>query len=160
MRKNQSVQRAHYFHARVMVYLIASMAAACSQSVSQQPAKPVSATAPAAATSPSLMTQAKSPPASTQQPQRILARLNGLSGESDPRLDKLKQLITTSKGLSLLSLGILPAAQNTATPNTANSAVLVIGVDTQLITMAVALSLVNGFENFAYVEPDQPLQKR
>jgi hypothetical protein len=93
---------------------------------------------------------------------RIMARLDGLTGDSDPRLLALNNRIV-QLGMTVLSMG---TAVSTTTPsavglNSPNySAFIVVAIDTSKTDLKIALVQFRALEAFTYVEADQLLQKR
>jgi hypothetical protein len=106
---------------------------------------------------PSITSESK--PSSTSLP-RVMARLNGLSGDQDVRLLKLKERVAKLNGISLLTLGTTPSGLSPSQHPTQFSALMVFQIDIAHISMSEALRQIQALETFAYVEADQMLQKR
>jgi hypothetical protein len=152
------MSRQHFFFATYfgLITLALAMLSAC---IPPQTHKNNPTDQPATQVAQSQTMPAASSPATVSQ--RIIARLNGLSGEQDPRLTLLKQRIAASAGITLLSLGTAPTGQsNSQQAASAFSAFLTFQFDPTRMSQDQALAFIQGLETFAYIEADQPLQKR
>jgi hypothetical protein len=93
---------------------------------------------------------------------RIMARLDGLTGDSDPRLLALNNRIV-ALGMTVLSMGTAvsintPAATGLNSPK--YSAHIVVEIDTSKTDLQSGMAQFRALESFTYVEADQLLQKR
>jgi hypothetical protein len=92
--------------------------------------------------------------------QRIMARLDGLSGDSDPRLTALRSRFE-KLGYTVMAMGVSAATPSTAVPKTPHfSSFIVVAFDPAKNDIAKALEQVRSLETFTYVEADQMLQQR
>lgn len=118
-----------------------------------QPPTPM--TTPTAQTTP----QDRAVPSSTN---RILARLDGLTGDSDPRLSALRARFT-QLGFTVMAMGVSPTTSTTTQPAGRapnHSAMIVVAVDLAKNDMGQAMAQFRLLETFAYVEADQLMQQR
>lgn len=93
---------------------------------------------------------------------RIMARLDGLSGEADPRLLALKNRFA-QLGMTVLSMGVVvnPSQNQAAVPNASKfTAFITVAIDPTKTDLPTALVQTRALETFSYVETDQLLQKR
>jgi hypothetical protein len=112
------------------------------------------------ASSQPLPSSASDKTASGSATQRIMARLDGLSGEADPRLSNLRSRFA-QLGMTVLSMGVSPNTSQPSAPNASKySAFIVVVIDPSKADMPTALKQVRALETFAYVEADQLLRNR
>ncbi len=101
--------------------------------------------------------QDRAVPSSTN---RILARLDGLTGDSDPRLAALRARFT-QLGFTVMAMGVSPSTTTQpATKAPSHSAMIVVAVDLAKNEMGQAMAQFRSLETFAYVEADQLMQQR
>ena len=87
-------------------------------------------------------------------PNRLIAKLDGLKADDDPRLARLK-----SK-LAELNLEVISFATETAKATAITTLYLVVGVDVTKQSPQQAIAQLRGLETFSYVEIDQAVQKK
>lgn len=111
----------------------------------------------------SITAQSKSPLPSEKvmntNTNRIMARLDGLSGDSDPRLQTLRNRFA-QLGMTVMSMGVSPSSKHGLPNSSQFSAFIVVAFDTGKFDIPSALAHVRALETFTYVEADQMLQKR
>lgn len=103
--------------------------------------------------SPSAQTVKDKP--STGTTNRIMARLDGLSGDTDPRLAALRGRFE-QLGFTVIAMGVSAASTSSTTQR---SAFIVVAIDPAKTDMQRALTQFRALEAFAYVEADQLLQQ-
>ncbi len=150
MRLVLSANMHYWLSATVLVMAISSLG--CTQT-------PI---APAPATSQLLPSTLKGKTMAGPATNRIMARLDGLSGEADPRVPALKNRIA-QLGMTVVSIGVAAnpsAGQATAPSSFQFTAFIVVAIDRSKVDLDTALAQMRSLETFAYVEADQLLQKR
>jgi hypothetical protein len=91
---------------------------------------------------------------------RILARLDELSGPDDPRLQVLRDRLM-QQGMTLVAMGVNPSTTDiTQKITSSHTAFIVVAFDLSKANIASAMSVMRGLERFTYVEADQVLQSR
>jgi hypothetical protein len=146
---------------QLLIYVALALLSACN--TANQPITKAAENSPGhIAQNPPMPAITPDPASKAVQPtlQRVMARLNGLSGEQDMRLSKLKERTATLPGISLLTLGIMPSGQAASQPSQQFSALMVFQIDPARVSLPDALLKIQALETFAYVEADQALQKR
>ena len=87
-------------------------------------------------------------------PHRLIARLDGLKADNDPRLAQLKIK------LAQLGIEVISFATETAKSTAITTLYLVVGVDVTKQTPQQAMAQLRGLETFSYAEIDQAVQKK
>ena len=87
-------------------------------------------------------------------PHRLIARLDGLKADNDPRLAQLKIK------LAQLGIEVISFATETAKSTAITTLYLVVGVDVTKQSPQQAMAQLRGLETFSYAEIDQAVQKK
>ena len=116
------------------------------------------ATMNACSSTPPPNTPATTPPPAASvkamNPHRLIARLDGLKADNDPRLVQLKIK------LAQLGIEVISFATETAKSTAITTLYLVVGVDVTKQSPQQAMAQLRGLETFSYAEIDQAVQKK